>query len=235
MDLVYIVVVLFIIVVIALFLKGKEHAGKGKLPYEKIDALFTPAERSFYGVLKQAVGGEWEIFGKVRLADVIAPRKGMSRSNWQKAFNRISAKHIDFVVCNKEDLSILCAIELDDKSHGNKSRRERDEFIESACDAAGLRLVRFPARKAYVIEEVRTTVLGTFLSLESVNNDAEAVTAKIDETEDVPDVSVEPPKAEEACPKCASPLVKKVAKRGTHAGKQFLACSMYPKCRHIQK
>ena len=33
------------------------------------------------------------------------------------------------------------------------------------------------------------------------------------------------------CPNCDSPMVLRVAKRGTNAGNQFLGCSRYPTCR----
>lgn len=37
-------------------------------PYERQPSLFTPAERSFLGVLRQALGSDYHVFGKVRLA-----------------------------------------------------------------------------------------------------------------------------------------------------------------------
>jgi uncharacterized protein with PIN domain len=41
------------------------------------------------------------------------------------AFNRINANHFDFVLCDKDELAVVCAIELNDKSH-----RKRDASIE---------------------------------------------------------------------------------------------------------
>jgi restriction system protein len=35
------------------------------------------------------------------------------------------------------------------------------------------------------------------------------------------------------CPKCASPLVERIAKKGLHKGSEFLGCSAFPKCRFI--
>jgi hypothetical protein len=40
----------------------------------------------------------FQIFSKVRIADLIEPREGLSRSQWQSAFNRIACKHADFVL-----------------------------------------------------------------------------------------------------------------------------------------
>ena len=36
-----------------------------------------------------------------------------------------------------------------------------------------------------------------------------------------------------ACPKCAAPMVRRVAKRGENAGNEFWGCSAFPKCRTI--
>lgn len=36
------------------------------------------------------------------------------------------------------------------------------------------------------------------------------------------------------CPKCGAALVKRVAKKGERAGKEFYGCSNFPKCRYIK-
>ena len=38
-----------------------------------------------------------------------------------------------------------------------------------------------------------------------------------------------------ACPKCGSPMVIRVAKRGAHKGESFYGCKRYPMCRGIRK
>ena len=35
------------------------------------------------------------------------------------------------------------------------------------------------------------------------------------------------------CPRCGAPMVKRIAKKGTNAGREFYGCSRYPKCRGI--
>jgi len=156
-------VISVIIVVIALLSKG---AVKGHV-YQTKGPLFTPAERSFLGVLDSAVSDKYRIFGKVRVADVMSPKKGMDRKNWQIAFNKISAKHFDYVLCCKDTLKVIAAIELDDKSHNKKSSQVRDKFLASACGSANLKLVRFPAKSSYTISEVSETIENTINPLES--------------------------------------------------------------------
>ncbi len=149
---------IFVLIVIGFFaLKRRNQSSSGQeveLPYVVGDRLFTPAERSFLGVLDQSVGSDFRVFGKVRVADVIGVEKGKSKSVWQRAFNRINAKHFDFVLCSPSDLKPVCAVELNDKSHAQEARKGRDQFLEDVCKKAGLPLVFFPAQHTYSPVEV---------------------------------------------------------------------------------
>lgn len=42
-----------------------------------------------------------------------------------------------------------------------------------------------------------------------------------------------PMSSEPSCPKCGSHMIKRTAKTGANAGKQFLGCSQFPQCRGI--
>lgn len=137
---------------------GRGKKGKAS-PYELQETLFSPAERSFLGVLDLAVGDKARVFAKVRVADVLTPQARMGKSKWQQAFNRISAKHFDYLLCNPADLSVLCAIELDDSSHRHQKRKARDLFLKEACDGAGLPLLQIPASSHYQVEELREQLL----------------------------------------------------------------------------
>ena len=121
--------------------------------------LLSQAERSFFGVMDQAIGADYRLFAKVRVADVVAVRKGLDGSNRQKAFNRIAAKHFDFVVCRSGDLSVACAVELDDRTHRRKSRAARDEFLSGVCASISLPLLREEARFAYAAADLRERFL----------------------------------------------------------------------------
>ena len=158
MELVIIGIALFVLISIAVHLSKSQPSSKEGY-YIKKKTLLTPAERSFYGVLKQAIPEEIEITCKVRIADVLTPKKGMSRSNWQTAFNQISAKHFDYVLCSTTTLEVLAVVELDDKSHNKPSRVKRDELILEACESADLPLIRFPAKAAYTVDGVRNAII----------------------------------------------------------------------------
>ena len=154
--------IIFTIVVITVFviLKSKIGESVGGASYVQKPHLLSPAERSFYSVLEQAIGSDYKLHTKVRVADVLEPAKGMDRSRWQSAFNRISAKHFDYILCNPDSLKVELAIELNDSSHNSKKRRIRDDFLAGACEAASLKLLSFDAKRAYSIAQIREQIAG---------------------------------------------------------------------------
>lgn len=160
-TLIFVVIGIFVLGILFRILgPGSQRQSKDEtsFPYERQGALFTPAERSFLGVLDQAVAGKYRVFGKVRIADVAAVRGTPNHSTRQRAFNKISAKHFDFVLCNPGDLSFVCAIELDDKSHAQDKRKGRDGFVDGVCAAMKLPLLHFPAKRGYTVEGLREAI-----------------------------------------------------------------------------
>ena len=149
---------LLAVAILGLRLLARLRRRPGRLPYQLQPALFTPAERSFLGALEQALGDELRLFGKVRVADVVKVEGVRDRSARQRAFNRISAKHFDFLLCRPDDLAVVAAVELDDRSHGARKRRKRDDFLREVCGAAGLPLLNITARRSYSVEELRREV-----------------------------------------------------------------------------
>ncbi len=129
---------------------------KAPEPRFRAAAFLSPAERSFFGVLRQAVENDYHIFAKVRLADIITPEKTNSRSASQVARNKISCKHVDFLLCETGDLSPVAAIELDDKSHSTLAAGFRDEFVDAALRGAQIPTIRFAARRAYAPAEIKS-------------------------------------------------------------------------------
>lgn len=143
------------IVVMALRQGIFRGTGRIGLPYQRGKALFSAAERSFLGALDQALGPEYRVFGKVRVADVATVKSGLGRSARQAALNRIGAKHLDFVVRHANDLAIVCAIELNDSTHSGKRVRARDQLLADVCRVIDLPLLTIRARASYSIPELR--------------------------------------------------------------------------------
>lgn len=148
-----VLIIIFIIAsVLIKSLPGKEYS------YQRRKTLFSAAERSFLGLLDQAVSEKYRVFGKVRVADILTPANGLSGTKRQAAFNRISQKHFDYVLCSKDKLEVIAVIELDDKSHNTKKTITRDAILEKACKSAELKLIRFKAKATYPVQAVREQI-----------------------------------------------------------------------------
>ena len=120
---------------------------KPSYAYRPLNYLLTKAERSFYGVLLSVLPDDYQVMCKVRLADLIKP--SVPKNQFYAAFSRIAQKHIDFVIVRKTDLSVVAAIELNDSSHSQRNRVERDLFVRDAMKSASVPFLPFAARQSY--------------------------------------------------------------------------------------
>ena len=125
-----------------------------KLPYRRSRALFTPAEQNFLRCLDRICGDHYRVFGKVRMADVVEVTPMRRKRAWWRAFRPISAKHFDYVLCDPQNMKVLVVVELDDRSHEQKHRQDRDRFVEKVCQSSGLPLVRISAARRYDTEAI---------------------------------------------------------------------------------
>jgi Protein of unknown function (DUF2726). len=137
MPMIYWAIVAALVLLLLLLLLWGRRGRRAQSTYERTERFLTPAEQQLMTALKAALPETARLLAKVRVADVLTPARRLSPRDWQTAFNRISAKHFDFLVCRAEDYRPLCAIELDDRSHVLRRRRERDDFLDGACREAG--------------------------------------------------------------------------------------------------
>jgi hypothetical protein len=160
------VVVLVIIVGVLAALAAKLKGAGGVKPdrYVLRKVLFTAAERSFLGVLDSVLPSNVAVFGKVRLADIFAVRSGLDRSERASAQNQINSKHVDFLLVWTSDLAPLAGIELDDSSHEEEERQQRDAFVDEVYASGGLPLLHVPAQKNYNPAELKAKVAALITS-----------------------------------------------------------------------
>jgi very-short-patch-repair endonuclease len=133
---------------IATALLAKARGQKGRSEYEAVTPL-TEAEKEFYKVLTGLYGTSVLIWPKVRLLDLVRPRKTLDRSTLQIAKNRVSSKHVDFVLVRPEDLTILGVIELDGRTHDRPSNQDRDALVDNALTQAAIPICRIKSRRNY--------------------------------------------------------------------------------------
>jgi hypothetical protein len=154
----WVIALVLIAGVVALDVAMLNNANVDEIPdasYARSVNLFNPAERSFLQVLDQVVGGNARIFGKVCVADVVVPGEGVTVNGWKKAYRKVSGSRFDFVLCDRNDLSVICAIALE---HGNRhpgGRSHSTATLGEVCHAAGVPLIHVPAGITAASDEVR--------------------------------------------------------------------------------
>ena len=209
-----VIILLIIILVYTLYRKFRRANPWSRAPYERRQYFLSPAEKAFYDILDELVGEDITICPKPSVREVLQVRADVRRDRL-KYFNSISQKHVDFVLCDKDTMQILCAVELDDRSHERSDRQQRDAFLDKAFKKAKLPLFHIPCKKSYGAKELNE--LCRFLCSDMLELSDE------EEFEEVP-----------ICPDCGIPMVLRTASRGEHKGQQFYGCPNFPECRQTR-
>lgn len=128
-------VLVFVLGVIGALALAMLSLREGPLPYQRRGELLPPAERAFFHALHAAVRDDWVVFSRVPLASVLKVRPQAHPSQgWQR---RLSGKHLDYVLCDRESLDVRLAIQL----AGPEAPPAKSQFVALALAAASLPLV----------------------------------------------------------------------------------------------
>ncbi|MDJ0920021.1 MAG: DUF2726 domain-containing protein [Henriciella sp.] len=129
--------------------------------YQGKTSLMTRAELAAFRDLYRLLRRQAYICPMVRIADLIEVEAGGDRSAWQSAFNKISAKHVDFAIINLAG-DILFAVEVDDASHDRADRKTRDALVDQVFAEAGIPLVRVKPGDVSASEPLARTLAAFF-------------------------------------------------------------------------
>lgn len=101
--------------------------------------LLTKREWAEYQILKIAADKNGLLIcPKVRLLDLVVPKQDAKNS--RGLMSRVMSKHVDFVICN-QNMEVVCIIELDDTTHLQQDRIERDQFVDTVLTGAGYKII----------------------------------------------------------------------------------------------
>lgn len=154
-------IILIAIIALLLYLKkSPERQGFTFQIYKEKQFLLTPTELDFFNVLKKSVVNNETVFAKVRQADIVEVVQKSKNSGFWKAFNRISQRHVDFVLCDSKTSQPLIIIELNDKSHQKQDRMKRDMELRETINDTNIKLVEIPASSSYAVNEIQTAIYG---------------------------------------------------------------------------
>lgn len=119
--------------------KKKSQSDDTYLPYHKT-YLLTKREYNFYNKLKPIADKyDLQILAKIRLADLVSVDDDIDNKYFEAYFSKIKSKHIDFAIA--DNMKIVTLLELDDSTHKQTDRIERDEFVDSVVKKCGYNII----------------------------------------------------------------------------------------------
>lgn len=117
--------------------------------YQK-KSLMTSYEYSFYLKIKD-LEAQYKIIPQLNLATIV------DKNRTYKYRNELF-RIVDFAIFNYDYSEILLLIEINDKTHYQKKRKERDKRVQNICERIGVPLIKFytdkPNEKDYVLNRI---------------------------------------------------------------------------------
>lgn len=120
----------------------------------QLDPSLSLKERTFSSVLEKAVGGQYRVYCKVPMIDVIEATVDKSERAKRRALKPVSGRQFDYIVCDSTTNLIVCAVELDDHEFDQKRFKKQDLFIEELCQVIQLPLLRVAPQNGYNLVEI---------------------------------------------------------------------------------
>jgi hypothetical protein len=143
--------ILFLAIIVIRQARRRSRFPSGTLPYLARGPLLCKGELAFFHALRDALPPYLFFAVKVRVPDMLK----CDAAAWKQGFGgRISQKHVDFVIADVATSEVVLVVELDDKSHRQFGRADRDQFLDRAFAAAGIRVAHVPAAARYDARQV---------------------------------------------------------------------------------
>lgn len=145
------------LIVIVGVLASRLNDNSFPFPFDSKKSVFTPAEKNFQNLVEQAMGTQYRVINRVKLADIVTIRNGVSDRASQSAVNNAEGKYLDFVICDRNTMKLLGAIDLvDTKGKGYKIKK--DWFVSGALEAASIPHLRIKVKANYTLDEIRACI-----------------------------------------------------------------------------
>lgn len=123
------------------------------IKYEK-KPIMSDYEIMFYNRMKD-LETEYNIVPQLVLSSIVDKK---SKQKYRSELYRI----IDFAIFSKDYSKLLLLIELNDNSHNQRKRKDRDLKVKKICNSAKIKLITFytkyPNEKDYIINRIKKEI-----------------------------------------------------------------------------
>ncbi len=151
---------ILVLVVVASIVASKfTDEGGNPYPFTRKQSVFTQVESAFLHLLERAVGDQYKIVSRVKLIDLIDCKQGLSVKAKRVAINKAKNKQLDYVLIDKDKLTIVAAVDLVNNTNRDGHKAQRDWFVSGALEAAGIPHIRMKVKSGYQAKEVRDAIM----------------------------------------------------------------------------
>ncbi|WP_372761729.1 DUF2726 domain-containing protein [Pseudoalteromonas sp.] len=133
--------------------------GGNPYPFTRKHSVFTQVESAFLTLLERAVGDQYKIISRVKLIDVIDCKQGLSAKSKRAAMAKAKHKQLDYVLVDKEKMTVVAAVDLVNNSNKDGHKAQRDWFVSGALESAGIPHIRMKVKAGYRPNEVRNAIM----------------------------------------------------------------------------
>jgi hypothetical protein len=206
------------------------------LKYALTDPEYTPVtqlspeERGLLAALEHAITDQYRVFCKIRLDELVSMPTAHPPSQQTEPVTDKQSLPVDYLICTYPDLKPVGVVM---QKYPTAVTTQR-VFFSQLLISSNIPVTTFPFKSEFTQPEVKTKLL-------------EAFPVSLISSVPIPhgSPSTPPPKtsnlllvqqaaqAEQKCPQCSAPMIKRQVSKGPHAGRFFWACSNYPTCKQL--
>ncbi|GAA0557590.1 MULTISPECIES: DUF2726 domain-containing protein [Rheinheimera] len=154
----YVLLLILLLVVVVAMVASRFIDSGNPFPVQKKTSLFSPVERSFMQLLEKAVAGEYKILNRVKLADIMELKTGISDKSRSNTLTKLNGKYLDFVLCDPTDLSIVAVLDLVNNTSKEGHKAVPDWFVNGALDAAAIPYLRMKIKAGYTAADIQAAI-----------------------------------------------------------------------------
>ncbi len=133
------------------------YTDKSNYVYDSKKVLISHSEQEYFKVIVNSLPMNYHAFPQVNLASFII-------KNDDTPFHNELFRNVDFLITD-DKYKPLFIIEINDQTHLNQDRKERDEKVQNICDEAGIPIVKFWTSYGVNADYIRKRIDETISSL----------------------------------------------------------------------
>ncbi|MGI5309209.1 DUF2726 domain-containing protein [Rheinheimera sp. WS51] len=154
----FVLLLILLLVIVVALVANRFASNDNPFPVQKRTSIFSPVERAFMQLLEQAVNNEYKVLNRVKLADIIEIKSGVSDKTRSSTLRKLNAKYLDFVLCNPSDMSVVAVIDLVNNTNKDGHKAIPDWFVNGALDAAAMPYLRMKIKTGYTVNEIQAVI-----------------------------------------------------------------------------